>query len=79
VSGQHSADSIEYSPDIGQEGDSVTIVVGLIGVETTVEDTIPCMSDVKVVRKRTGTILSDGINIYFFIFFCRFHGLSSGT
>jgi hypothetical protein len=38
VSGQHSADSIEYSPDIGQEGDSVTIVVGLVGVETTVED-----------------------------------------
>jgi hypothetical protein len=26
--GQHSADSVEYSPDIGQEGDRVWIIIG---------------------------------------------------
>jgi hypothetical protein len=29
---------------------------------------IRCMSDVNFVRKRAGTILSDGINKYFYLF-----------
>jgi hypothetical protein len=38
VSGQHSANSVEYGPDIGQEGDNVPIVVGLTDVGTPIED-----------------------------------------
>jgi hypothetical protein len=34
--------------------------------------TIRCMSDVNVVRKRAGTIWSDGINKYFLLFLCGF-------
>jgi hypothetical protein len=30
VSGQHSANSVEYCPDIGQEGDSVPTVTELV-------------------------------------------------
>jgi hypothetical protein len=37
------------------------------------------MSDVNVVRKPAGTILSDGINKYFLSFLYGFYGLSSGT
>jgi hypothetical protein len=33
---------------------------------------IRCMSDINIVRKRTGTILSDGINKYFSYFLYRF-------
>jgi transposase-like protein len=35
--------------------------------------------DAKVMRKRAGTIQSDGINKYFLYFFVWFYGLSSGT
>jgi hypothetical protein len=38
--GQHSADSIEYSPDIGQEGDWVCIIIGLTDVQMRVEDSV---------------------------------------
>jgi hypothetical protein len=37
------------------------------------------MSDVNVVKKRAGTLLSDSINKHFFIFCMVFYGLSSGT
>jgi hypothetical protein len=40
---------------------------------------IRCMSDVNVLRKRAGTILSDGINKYLLHFLCGFYGFSSGT
>jgi hypothetical protein len=36
--GQQSADSVEYSPDMMQEGDWVWFIVGLTDVRTTVED-----------------------------------------
>jgi hypothetical protein len=40
---------------------------------------IRCTCDVNVVRKRAGTILSDGINKYFSRFLCGFYVLRSGT
>jgi predicted transcriptional regulator len=40
VSGQHSADSVEYSPFIGQEDDSVRFIIGPTDVRTTVENSV---------------------------------------
>ena len=37
MSGQHSADPVEYSPDKGQEGDSFSAVIRLIAVGMAVE------------------------------------------
>jgi hypothetical protein len=37
VSGQHSANPVEYSPDKWQEGDGVSVFVGLIDVRMAVE------------------------------------------
>jgi hypothetical protein len=42
-------------------------------------DMIHCMSDVNVVHKEAGTIMSDGIDKYFLSFLRGFYGLSSGT
>jgi hypothetical protein len=39
---------------------------------------IRCMSDVNIMRKRAGTILSEGINKYLLSLLCGFYGLSSG-
>jgi hypothetical protein len=38
--GQHSADSVEYNPDLGLEGDYVWIIIGLTDVRTTVQDSV---------------------------------------
>jgi hypothetical protein len=37
------------------------------------------MSDVNIVQKRAGIILSDGINIYLSSLLCGFYGLGLGT
>jgi hypothetical protein len=37
------------------------------------------MRDVKVVGKRAGTTLNDGVKEYFVSFLCGFYGLNSGT
>jgi hypothetical protein len=40
LSGQHSANSVKYSPDIGQEGDCVWIIFGLTDVREMIEDSV---------------------------------------
>jgi hypothetical protein len=51
VPGQHSADSVEYRPDIGQEGDCVWIIIGLTDVRTTVEDSVDLSVVVTILPK----------------------------
>jgi hypothetical protein len=47
--------------------------------ERVLRHSIRYMSDVNVVSKRAGTILSEGINKYFLSFLCGFCDLRSGT
>jgi hypothetical protein len=48
----------------------VTGVLKAIREEAFLGHSIRCMSDVNVVRKRARTMLTDGINKYFFFIFC---------
>jgi hypothetical protein len=65
--------------DVSSIQQTVTRELKAIWEEVFFRQSIRWMSDVNVVQKWAGIILSDGINKHFLSFLCGFYGLSLGT